>query len=73
MVQAALGQGPKQCVPVVAVLQGEYGLRDVALGVPAILSRRGLERVVEMPLGGEDKDWMGAAAKAIQDQIAQIA
>jgi malate dehydrogenase len=72
MVQAALGQGPKQVIPVVSVLQGEYGLRDVALGVPAILSRRGLERVVEIPLTGEDKDWMNSAAKAIQDQIAQI-
>lgn len=72
MVQAALGQGPKQLIPVVSVLQGEYGLKDVALGVPAILSRRGLERVVEIPLTGEDKDWMNSAAKAIQDQIAII-
>lgn len=72
MVQAALGQGPKQLIPVVSVLQGEYGLKDVALGVPAVLSRRGLERVVEIPLTGEDKDWMNSAAKAIQDQIAQI-
>ena len=72
MVLAAIGQGPKQLIPVVACLQGEYGLRDVALGVPAILSRRGLERVVEIPLTGEDKDWMNSASKAIQDQIAQI-
>jgi malate dehydrogenase len=72
MVLAALGQTPKQLVPVVAVLQGEYGLKDTALGVPAILSRRGLERVVEIPLGGEDKDWLNAAAKSIQDQIAQM-
>lgn len=73
MVLAALGQTPKQLIPVVSVLAGEYGLKDVALGVPAILSRRGLERVVEIPLTGEDKDWMHAAAKSIQDQIAQIA
>lgn len=72
MVLAALGQGPKQYIPVVSVLQGEYGLKDVALGVPALLSRRGLERIVETPLTGEDKDWMNAAAKAIQDQIALI-
>ncbi|MHB8585603.1 MAG: malate dehydrogenase [Thermoplasmatota archaeon] len=70
MVQAAIGQGPKQFIPVVAVLQGEYGLRDVALGVPAVLSRDGLERIVEVPLKGEDKDWLNSAAKAIQDQIA---
>lgn len=72
MVMAALGQTPKQYVPVVSVLQGEYGLKDVALGVPAILGRDGLERVVEVSLSGPDKDWLNAAAKAIQDQIAQI-
>jgi malate dehydrogenase len=70
MVQAALGLGPKQYIPVVSVLQGEYGIRDVALGVPAILSRDGLERVVEVPLQGEDREWLNAAAKAIQEQIA---
>ncbi|MFA5862217.1 MAG: malate dehydrogenase [Candidatus Thermoplasmatota archaeon] len=73
MVMAALGQTPKQLIPVVSVLQGEYGLKDVALGVPAVLSRRGLERIVEIPLTGEDKDWLNSAAKSIQDQIQQIA
>lgn len=72
MVLAAIGQGPKQFIPVVSVLQGEFGLKDVALGVPAVLSRRGLERVIEAPLSGPDKDWLNAAAKAIQDQITQI-
>lgn len=72
MVLAALGQGPKQFIPVVAVLQGEYGLRDVALGVPAVLGKRGLERVVEMPFKGSDTEWMNAAAKAIHDQINMI-
>jgi malate dehydrogenase len=72
MVMAAVGQGGKQCIPVVSVLQGEYGLRDVALGVPAVLGKRGLERVVEMPLAGADQEWMNAAAKAIKEQIAMI-
>ncbi len=73
MVAAALGETPKQLLPVVSVLDGEYGQRGVALGVPAVLSRRGVEKVVEFPLAGEDRDWMSAAAKAIHDQIAQIA
>lgn len=72
MVTAALGQTPKQFIPVVSVLQGEYGLNDVALGVPAVLGRNGLEKIVEVPLTGEDKDWLAAASKAIKDQIAQI-
>ncbi|HVL47956.1 MAG TPA: malate dehydrogenase [Candidatus Thermoplasmatota archaeon] len=72
MVQAALGQGPKQFIPVVCVLDGEYGQQDVALGVPAILSERGVEKVIDLPLKGEDADWMASAAKAVKDQIGQI-
>ena len=73
MVLAAIGQGPKQYVPVVSVLQGEYGLKDVAVGVPAILGRDGLERVIEVPLSSEDREWLDSAAKAISEQIASIA
>jgi malate dehydrogenase len=72
MVAAAVGETPKQFVPAVSVLNGEFGLKDVALGVPVVLSRRGVERVVEAPLTGEDAEWMNAASKAVQDQIAQI-
>ncbi|HWG90967.1 MAG TPA: malate dehydrogenase [Candidatus Thermoplasmatota archaeon] len=72
MVQAALGQGPKQIVPTVCVLDGEFGQKGVALGVPAVIGKRGIEKIVEYPLTGEDADWMRAAAKSIQDQIAQI-
>ena len=42
MVLAALGQGGKQCIPVVSILQGEYGLRDVDIGVPSIIGTRGI-------------------------------
>lgn len=73
MVSAALGETPKQLVPVVCVLDGEFGQRGVALGVPAVLGKRGVEKIVEYPLAGEDKDWLSAAAKAIADQVAQIA
>ncbi|HLE96069.1 MAG TPA: malate dehydrogenase [Candidatus Thermoplasmatota archaeon] len=72
MVLAATGETPTQLLPVVCVLDGEFGQRGIALGVPAILSRRGVEKVVELPLSGEDKDWFHAAAKAVQDQVAQL-
>ncbi len=72
MVMAAIGQGPKQLVPAVTVLDGEYGLSEVALGVPVVLGRRGVEKIVEFALEGEDQDWLNAASKSIKDQIAQL-
>ncbi|MHB8604662.1 MAG: malate dehydrogenase [Thermoplasmatota archaeon] len=72
MVRAAVGEGPKQFVPVVSVLKGEYGLRDVALGVPAVLSERGVEQVIEVPLGPEDRESLNIGAKAVAEQIAQL-
>lgn len=41
--------------PVCALLQGEYGLKDVYLGVPVKLGRRGIEEVIEVDLNKEEK------------------
>ena len=38
------------CFPASAYLRGEYGFRDIFLGVPVIMGRNGVERVVELPL-----------------------
>lgn len=39
-----------------AYLQGEYGYKDIYLGVPVILGRNGVERVIELDLDEEDRD-----------------
>jgi malate dehydrogenase len=41
--------------PVCAYLQGEYGLKDVYLGVPVKLGRRGIEEIIEIDLNKEEK------------------
>jgi len=41
--------------PVCAYLQGEYGLKDVYLGVPVKLGRRGIEEIIEVDLNKEEK------------------
>jgi malate dehydrogenase len=54
-------------MPVSAVLEGEYGLRNVALGVPAIIGREGLIRIVEYDLTDEEKTSLRTSAKIIKD------
>jgi malate/lactate dehydrogenase len=51
------------------MLRGEYGIRDVFLGVPAILGRQGLIEVVELPLDQEELDGLVAAGRAIADRL----
>lgn len=41
--------------PVCTLLQGQYGLKDVYLGVPVMLGRRGIEEVIEVDLNKEEK------------------
>ncbi len=56
----------KRLLPCSAWLQGEYGLRDVYCGVPCLLGRRGLERVVEVPLSAEEQAALAQSAEAVR-------
>jgi len=53
VVAAVLGDERVE-LPVVAVLDGEYGLGDIALGVPAVVGRKGIVKVVEYDLPEEE-------------------
>lgn len=45
----------RRVFPVCAYLDGEYGYRDIYLGVPVVLGKHGVERVIELELDEEDK------------------
>jgi len=60
-------------LPVCAWLTGEYGLRDVCVGVPAQLGATGIERVVEMPLTPEERQALHACARQVADGIKSVA
>ena len=56
-------------LPVCAWLQGECGLRDVCIGVPAQLGARGIERIVELPLTAEERTALTASATQVSQGI----
>lgn len=68
MAETILGR-EKRLMPVVTVLDGEYGLEDVALGVPAILSQHGVERVVDVDLDDQDQSSLEQGAKSVRSQL----
>jgi malate dehydrogenase len=46
----AISHNRKRILPCVCVLDGEYGERDVAVGVPAVLGSQGVEKVIELDI-----------------------
>jgi malate dehydrogenase len=66
----AIVRDKKRLLPVSVLLQGEYGLRDVFIGVPVILGKGGVERIVELPLTGEELQALHASAEEVSKGIA---
>ena len=62
----------KRLLPVAAYLNGEYGLKDLYLGVPAILGSRGLEKIVELELTAEEKTALAKSADDVKKGIADL-
>jgi malate dehydrogenase len=58
-------------LPCSAFLQGEYGVRDLCLGVPVMLGARGVERVFEVELAPEEKAMLEASIRLCSESIAE--
>ncbi len=64
MVQAiACDQG--KMFPCSALLEGEYGLNDICIGVPVILGKNGIEKIVEIKLSSAEQDKMKESAEGV--------
>ncbi|MEK6986268.1 MAG: malate dehydrogenase [Candidatus Thermoplasmatota archaeon] len=58
-------------IPTGVILTGEYGHKDVATGVPAVLGKGGLVRVVQYELTAEEKTKFDITVKAVKEKIAE--
>lgn len=61
----------RRILPCVAILDGEYGERQLAMGVPAVLSGAGLESIIELPLNTTETALLHRSAEAIRQEFAQ--
>ena len=71
MVEAIL-LDQKRLVPCSVSLKGEYGLKDLFIGVPIILGGQGMEKIVELKLSDADKAALHKSAKDVADMIAEL-
>ncbi len=56
----------KRVFPCSAWLTGEYGLKDVYCGVPCLLGRKGLERIIDIPLSDDERAALHKSAEAVR-------
>ena len=59
----------KRILPCSVLLQGEYGLNDVFIGVPVKLGRKGVEEIIELKLTDEEKQALYASASRVKKII----
>ncbi|HEY0742491.1 MAG TPA: malate dehydrogenase [Chryseosolibacter sp.] len=57
----------RRVFPVCVKLEGEYGIKDCYLGVPVILGKNGIERIIELDLNNEEKALLEASRKAVRE------
>lgn len=65
MVEAIL-HDQKKLVPCCCYLDGEYGQKDICIGVPAIIGRKGIEKIVKIDLTKEEAEKFAASAEAVR-------
>lgn len=63
----AIVRDQKRVFPVCAMLNGEYGLKNVYLGVPVILGKNGIEKIIELKLNEEEMKLVNSSAAAVKE------
>ena len=53
-------------------LQGEYGLADLALSIPSVVGKNGIEKVLEIPLNEKEKNALLASADQLKAVIEKL-
>ncbi|HEY6586429.1 MAG TPA: malate dehydrogenase [Candidatus Methanoperedens sp.] len=71
MVEAVI-KDTKRILPVCAYLSGEYGKKDIYLGVPVKLGKIGIEEILELELTAEEKKALDRSAEAVKSGIASL-
>jgi malate dehydrogenase len=59
-------------LPCAAYLNGEYGVKDIYMGVPVILGKEGVERIIEIKLTKEEKAQFKKSCTSVRKLIEKL-
>ncbi len=62
----------RRVLPVAANLNGEYGVKDLYIGVPAIIGKNGVEKVVEIKLNAQELTMFNRSVEAVRKLVAEV-
>lgn len=63
----AIAQDALKMFPCSAMLDGEYGLSDICIGVPCVLGKNGIEKIVEISLSDAEKTKLAESAEGVRN------
>jgi malate dehydrogenase len=69
----AIALDEKRVLPCTALLEGEYGIDDLYMGVPVKLGAGGVEEIVELDLSDQERTWLDESAAAVRDVVGVLA
>jgi len=68
----AILKDQKRLVPCSVLLQGEYGMKDIFVGVPVMIGGQGVEKIVELKLSSDEQAALQKSGKEVADSIAEL-
>ena len=71
-IAACIVKDERAVLPVSVVLEGQYGLDGLALSLPSIVGRNGVEEILEMPLSEEESRALHTSARQMREAIASV-
>ena len=66
----AIVKDEQRIFPCCVMLNGQYGIKDLCVGVPVKLGKNGVEKIITLKLRKDEKELLDASAKAVKDVIA---
>jgi malate dehydrogenase len=68
----AIVKNQKRVFPVCVKLEGEYGIDDCYLGVPVILGKNGIEKVIELDLNDDEKALLEVSRNHVKEVMSVL-
>jgi len=71
MIEAVV-RDQKKVIPVATALEGEYGFSDITMGVPAVIGKNGVEKIIELELNDEEKNSLQKSVDSVKNAISNL-
>ena len=68
----AVARDQKRVLPCCVKLEGEYGLKDVFVGVPIVLGGGGVEKIIELKLNDQEMELLKGSSDAVKDMMSSL-